>query len=149
MCAALVPWAGALSDPGPRYESGILPAQLVVLTRNTIRGAGITPRPRHVPLPPPRIASEGFVPAGPTGRIDRRNLTPGQRAMAVAMLRPKPEQGKRTDLSISGHVSDILRQRLSDAPAAFEVEGEDREPDADAEPDHDKEADHDNEPSVC
>ncbi len=27
---------------GPRYESGILPTELVVLTRSTIRGAGIT-----------------------------------------------------------------------------------------------------------
>jgi hypothetical protein len=42
----------------------------------------------------------------------------GQRAMAVAMLSPEPEQGKRTDLTTSGEVR-ISQQRIADARAVL------------------------------
>jgi len=43
--------------------------------------------------------------------------------MAVAMLSPEPEQGKRTDLATSGEVR-ISQQRLSDARAVLEYSPE-------------------------
>ena len=45
--------------PGPRYESGILPAQLVLMTRSTIRAAGITleDAARRIGISRPQLAS--------------------------------------------------------------------------------------------
>lgn len=53
-----------------------------------------------------------------SANVHRRNLSTGQRAMAVAMLSPEPEQGKRTDLTINGEVR-ISQQRIADARAVL------------------------------
>ena len=53
-----------------------------------------------------------------SANVHRRNLSTGQRAMAVAMLSPEPEQGKRTDLTTSGEVR-ISQQRIADARAVL------------------------------
>ena len=57
----------------------------------------------------------------------RRNLTAGQRAMAVAMLSPEPEDaevrgrkgGRGKKAAINGEVSSVPHQRLSDARAVL------------------------------
>ena len=62
-----------------------------------------------------------------SANVLRRNLTTGQRAMAVAMLRPEPETaeergqkgGRGKKASINGQVSGVSRQRLSDARAVL------------------------------
>ncbi len=55
-----------------------------------------------------------------SANIHRRNLTPGQRAMAVAMLRPEPEKrGRGNKRTINGEFSEISQQRLSDARAVL------------------------------
>lgn len=62
-----------------------------------------------------------------SANVHRRNLSTGQRAMAVAMLRPKTEQGKRTDLAnltTCGQVSGAPRQRITDARAVLKYSGE-------------------------
>ncbi len=52
--------------------------------------------------------------------IHRRNLTQGQRAMAVAMLRPEPEKGGRGKKgAINGEFSGVSHQRVADARAVL------------------------------
>ena len=53
-----------------------------------------------------------------SANVHRRHLSTGQRAMAVAMFSPEPEQGKRTDLTINGEVR-ISQQRIADARAVL------------------------------
>ncbi len=51
-----------------------------------------------------------------SANIHRRNLTQGQRAMAVAMLRPEPEKGGRGKKgAINGEFSGVSHQRVADA----------------------------------
>jgi hypothetical protein len=62
-----------------------------------------------------------------SANIHRRNLTPGQRAMAVAMIRPEAEPasergqkgGRGRKAPTSGEVSGVTSQRLADARAVL------------------------------
>lgn len=98
----------------------------------------------------PRLSREGFVPAGPTGRTDRRNmlipkpasrsefipaLPADQLSWLAAELGP-PERRAMREIAQGGDLADVggtlyLVAQVSDATiealAVFEAEGEDRE----------------------
>jgi ParB-like nuclease domain len=79
--------------------------------------AGVEPQIRHLNGEDPKA----YV---LSADVHRRNLTPGQRAMAVAMIRPEPEQGKgggrgKKKVATSGDVSGVAQQRISDARAVL------------------------------
>jgi hypothetical protein len=55
-----------------------------------------------------------------SANLHRRHMTNGQRAMAVALIRPEPEQGKgggrgKKNFAGSGEVSGVAHQRISQA----------------------------------
>ena len=129
----------------------------------------------HISKAPPRIASEGFVPAGTGGRVKRRDmLIPKPRhrwqerktallekdlSHLAARLGPGDRRALREIVETGELVTEgkhtYLVARVSsatvDALASFEAEGEDFELEleddyADDEPDHDNEPDHDHEP---
>ena len=55
-----------------------------------------------------------------SANVHRRNLTQGQRAMAVAMLRPEPEKGGRGKKgATNGGFSGVAHQRVADARAVL------------------------------
>jgi ParB-like chromosome segregation protein Spo0J len=55
-----------------------------------------------------------------SANIHRRSLTQGQRAMAVAMIRPEPEKGGRGKKgATSGGFSGVAHQRIADARAVL------------------------------
>ena len=53
-----------------------------------------------------------------SANVHRRNLTPGQRAMAIAMISPEPKKLKRKQMPINGEHG-ISSQRVADARAVL------------------------------
>ena len=81
--------------------------------RTACKLAGIEPQTRELNGEDPTA----FV---LSANVHRRNLTPGQRAMAVAMLRPKPEKvhrGKKG--SRNGNLSEAPSNRVAEARAVL------------------------------
>jgi len=55
-----------------------------------------------------------------SANVHRRNLSTGQRAMAVAMLRPAPEKrGRGNKSTINGDFTGAPQQRIADARAVL------------------------------